>query len=134
MIPTRNKGTLADSHIAKDITRTHPSPHSWVYQDAKELETLTAKLVRSTTKLWTPILDITWLLKHLHTQHKEHPLLCYMVPQAMPSLQVLFRVCKEENQPPRSLCEIPSHTSFYQASSDPICTPKRVHTKQNMYT
>ena len=45
MIPTRIKGTLADSHIAKDTTRTHPSQHSWVYQAAKELERLTAKLV-----------------------------------------------------------------------------------------
>ena len=30
----------------------------------------------------------------------------------MPSLPVLFRVCKEENQPPRYVCDIPSHTRF----------------------
>ena len=32
MIPRRNKGTLIDSHIAKDTTKTQPSQHSWVYQ------------------------------------------------------------------------------------------------------
>ena len=59
MIPTRNKGTLADSHIGKDITRTQPSQHSWVYQAAKELERLTTKLVSSTPKLWTPAPDLS---------------------------------------------------------------------------
>ena len=58
MIPTRNKGTLVDSHIAKDTTKTRPNQHSWVYQDAKELERMTAKLVRSTTELWTPAPDL----------------------------------------------------------------------------
>ena len=58
----------------------------------------------STTELWTLAPYLAWLLKHLHTQHKEHPLLCYTVPQAMPSLLVLFRVCKEENHPRRSVC------------------------------
>ena len=71
MIPIRNKGTLADSQIAKDITRNQPSQHSWVYQDAKEVERLSSKLVSSTTELWTPAPDLSWLLKHLHTQHKE---------------------------------------------------------------
>ena len=32
MIPARNKGTLENSHIAKDTTKTHPSQQSWVYQ------------------------------------------------------------------------------------------------------
>ena len=32
MIPTRNKGTLVDSHIAKDTTKTQPIQHSWVYR------------------------------------------------------------------------------------------------------
>ena len=54
MIPIRNKGTLADSHIAKHITRTQPSQHSWVYQVAKEIEMLTSKLVRLTLELWKP--------------------------------------------------------------------------------
>ena len=71
MIPTRNKGTLAESHIDKDITRTQPSQHSWVYQATKGMERMTAKLVSSTTELWTPTPDLSWLLKHLHTQHKE---------------------------------------------------------------
>ena len=49
MILKRNKGTLQDSHIAKDTTKTHPSQHSWVYQVGKELERLTTKLVSSTS-------------------------------------------------------------------------------------
>ena len=71
MIPTRNKGTLAISQIAKDITRIQPSKHRWVYQATKELERLTAKLVSSNTELWTPAPDWAWILKHLHTQHRE---------------------------------------------------------------
>ena len=58
MIPTRNKGTLENSHIANDTTKTQPSQHSWVYQDAKEVERLNAKLVNPTPKLWTPALDL----------------------------------------------------------------------------
>ena len=71
MIPTRNKGTLADSHIAKDTTKTQPSQQSWVYRIAKELERLTDKLVSSSKELSTPAPDLSWLLKHLHTQQKE---------------------------------------------------------------
>ena len=73
MIPTRNMETLEDSHITKDTTKTQPSQHSWVYQAAKELERMTAKLVSSTTELWTPAPDLAWILEHLHTQHKEAP-------------------------------------------------------------
>ena len=69
MVPTRNKGTLADSHIAKDTTKTQPSQHSWFYQAAKELERLTAKLVSSKIEPWTHALDIAWILNHLHIQH-----------------------------------------------------------------
>ena len=58
MIPTRNKEILANSHIAKDITRTQSSQHGWVYQATKELERLTAKLVSSTPDLWTPTPDL----------------------------------------------------------------------------
>ena len=47
---------------------SHPS--SLVYQDAKEVERLTAKLVSSTPKLWAPTLDLL-ISKQLHTQHKE---------------------------------------------------------------
>ena len=35
------------------------------------MERLTAKLVSSTTELWTPALDLAWILENLHTQHKE---------------------------------------------------------------
>ena len=58
MIPTRNKETLVDSHIAKDMSKFSQSKHSWVYEAIKELERLTANLVSSTTKLWTPASDL----------------------------------------------------------------------------
>ena len=67
------------------------------------MERLTAKLVSSTTELQTPTPDLAWLLKHLHTQHKENPLLYYTVPQVIPSIPVLFKVCKEENPAPLDL-------------------------------
>jgi len=59
MVPTRNKGTLAYSHIAKDTTKTQPSQQSWVYRAAKELERLTDKLVSSTTEPSTPTPDLS---------------------------------------------------------------------------
>ena len=51
IILTRNKGTLPDSHIAKDTTKTQPSQQSWVYQAAEELEKMTPKIVSTTTEL-----------------------------------------------------------------------------------
>jgi len=59
MVSTRNKGTLADSHIAKDTTKSQPSQQSWVYRAAKELERLTNKLVSSTTEPSTPTPDLS---------------------------------------------------------------------------
>ena len=58
MIPTRNKGTLADSHIANDTTKNQPRQHCWVYQAAKEMKMMTAKIVSSTPELWTPTPDL----------------------------------------------------------------------------
>ena len=58
MIPTRNKGTLVGSHIAKGISKFSQSKQSWVYQAAREVEGWIAKLVSSITKLWTPALDM----------------------------------------------------------------------------
>ena len=107
MIPTRNKGTLADSHISKDTTKlsqsnivgfirlqTNKPIYYRVYHTTgsqanihikdqpsqltdgiirlqKRWKNWTAKLVSSTTELWKPALDWDWILKHLHTQHKE---------------------------------------------------------------
>ena len=62
MIPTRNKGTLTYSHIAKGISKFIQAKQSWVYRDAKELEGMTAKLVSSSTELWTPTSNLSWLL------------------------------------------------------------------------
>ena len=56
----------------------------------------------------------------------KHPLLYYTVPQAMPSLPVLFRVCKEENQPSRLVCEVPSHPRFIKQVQTPFPFPKSV--------
>ena len=38
VIPTRNKGTLEGSHIAKGLSKFIQAKHSWVYQDAREVE------------------------------------------------------------------------------------------------
>ena len=59
------------SHMANAQQDTTKPITSWVYQAAKELERLTAKLVSSTTELWTPTPGLASLLKHLHTQHQE---------------------------------------------------------------
>ena len=76
------------------------------------MERLTAKLVSSFKELLAHAPSLSWLLNIYPANIRKHPLLCYTVPRFMPSLPVLFRVCKEENQPPRSVCEVPSHTRF----------------------
>ena len=38
----------------------------------------------------------------------------------MPSHSVLFRVCKEEIHPPRSIYEVPSHTRFIKLFQTPF--------------
>ena len=53
MIPTRNKGTLEGSHIAKGISKFIQAKHSWVYQATREVEGRIAKIVSSITELWT---------------------------------------------------------------------------------
>ena len=40
MITTRNKGTLASSHIAKGISKFIQTKHSCVYHDVREVERL----------------------------------------------------------------------------------------------
>ena len=64
----------------------------------------------------------------------KHPLLCYTVPQAMPSLPVLFRVCKEENQPLRSVCEVPSHTRFIKLVRPHFQSQFNTYQSINAYT
>ena len=90
------------------------------------MERLTSKLVRSTLELWTPTPDLAWLLKNYTPNTRKHSLLCYTVPQAMPSLPVLFKVCKEENHPSRLVCEVPSHTKFIKQVQTPFPFPKSV--------
>ena len=72
MIPTRNKGTLAGSHIAKDISKFSQAKTTFGFiKLPRRWEAWTAKLVSSTTELWTPAPGQTWNLKHIHTLHKE---------------------------------------------------------------
>ena len=71
MIPIRNKGTLAGSHIAKDISKFIQAKTFGFIKLIRRRKAWTSKLVSSTTEPWTPALDLAWLLKHIHTQHKE---------------------------------------------------------------
>ena len=57
---------------------------------------LTTKLVSSPPELWSPTLDLAWFLNNYTPNTRKHSLLCYTVPHAMPSLPVLFKVCKED--------------------------------------
>ena len=109
------------------LSNHHPShPSSWVYQAVREVERLTAKLVNSTPELWTPTSDLAWFVKNYTPNKRKHSLLYYTVPHAMASLPMLFRVCKEENQPSRLICEVPSHTRFIQQVQTPFSFPKLV--------
>ena len=72
MIPTRNKGTLEGSHITKYISKFSQAKTTFGFiRLPMRWEAWTANLMSSTTELWTPAPDQAWLLKHLHTQHKE---------------------------------------------------------------
>ena len=88
--------TNSGLHLDK-IHMRHSQANRWVYQDTKEVERLTAKVVSSIREIWTPTLDLALILNIFTPNIRKHPLLCYIVPQAMPSLLVLFRVCKEDN-------------------------------------
>ena len=67
MIPTRNKGTLARSHIAKGISKFSQAKHNWVYQATKAVEKRIAKLVSSTKELWTPTPNLSSLASIIPT-------------------------------------------------------------------
>jgi len=51
----------------------------------------------------------------------------------MPSLPVVFRVCKEEEKTPRYVCEVPSHTVLIKLVR-PHFPSQLVHTKQQKHT
>ena len=86
----------------------------------------------SIQELWTPAPELAWLLKHPHAPNtRKHPLLCYTVPRAMPSLLVLFRGCKEEIQPSSSVCEAPSHTRFVKQAQTPFPHPEIAQRQTN---
>ena len=71
MISTKNKGTLEDSHIAKDIAKLIQANKVGFIRLQRSWKSWNIKLVNSNTEIWTPALDRAWLLKNLHTQHKE---------------------------------------------------------------
>ena len=127
----RNSRRLTHS---KGYHKIQPSQHSWVYQATKEMERLTTNLVSSSTELWTPTPNLSWILNIYPPNTRKHPLLCYTVPQAMPSLPVLFRVCKEENHPPRSIYEVPSHTRFIKFFKPHFHSHLNTYQSTNAYT
>ena len=70
MYPLRSN--YSSSLTAIDKSTSHAKlAHSWVFQESKEEGKEIAKPVISTTELWTPALGQVWILKHIHTQHKE---------------------------------------------------------------
>ena len=87
---------------------------------------MTARLVSSIPELWTPTPDLARLLNICTPNTRKHPLIFYIVPQTMPSLPVLFKVCKEVNQPSRLAYEVPSHTRFIKQVQTPFPFPKLV--------
>ena len=114
MIPTRSKGTLAGSHIAKDISKFSQAKIAFGFiMLLRRWKAWTTKLVSSTTELWTPAPDIAWLLKHLHTQHKEaSPSLLHSTSDnAFPSsaLQGVQWIFTSHSYP---FCEVPLCTRF----------------------
>ena len=132
MIPTRNKGTVAGSHIAIKIKPSQSIvglirlPRRW--------EAWTAKLVSSTTELWTPALDRAWLLKHLHTQHKEASPSLLHSPSGYAFHSIVVQgVQRRKTSPSRSICEDPSYTRFIklvqtQFHSKPVQTKAKTCT------
>ena len=73
----------------------------WVYQDGKEVEILTTRLVSSILELWTPSPNIAWLLKHLHNQHQESfPSLLHSPSGYAFPLQCYPRCTKNKTIPP----------------------------------
>ena len=78
---------------------TEMSKHSWVYQDAKEMERLTAKLVISSKELWAPTPNLSWLLNIYPPNTRKHPLLCDIVPRVIRSLLVLLGVQRRKQTP-----------------------------------
>ena len=114
MIPTRNKGTLAGSHIAKDISKFSQAKIAFGFiRLLRRRKSWTTKLVSSTTELWTPAPDIAWLLKHLHTQHKEaSPSLLHSTSDnAFPS-SALQGVQRRKPTPLDLFLRFPSYTRF----------------------
>ena len=117
------------------ITQDTSNPTtSWVYQAIKEVERFTVKLVISTTDLWTPTLDIAWLIIHLHTQHKEasHSLLHSPLGYAFPSS--IFQGVQRRKPAPLDLFVRFLPTLGLSSQFRHNSTPNRFRPRKNMHT
>ena len=95
---------------------------------------MTAKLVSSTPELWTPAPDLSWLLKHLHTQHKEaSPSLLHSPSDYAFPFSAILGVLRR-NPAPRSVYEVPSHTRFIKLVQTPFPLPNQFKPKQQRHT
>ena len=75
-----------------------PSQQSWFYQAIQESGKANAKLVHQHQN--RPSFQNT----HTHPTQGNQSFLCYVIPQALTSLPVLFRGCGEESQLNSSIC------------------------------
>ena len=114
MIPTRNRGTTIGSHIAKYISKSIQAKTTFGFiRLLGRWKGWIAKLASSTTELWAPKQDISWLSKHLHTQHKEaSPSLLHSPSVYAFPFNALQGVKRRITSPSWSLCVVPFHTRF----------------------
>ena len=75
----RKKETSRLTHSQRYVKTQSIQSYVWVYQTAKGMERIVAKLVSSTIELWIHAQDLNWISQHIHTQHKESsPSLLYI--------------------------------------------------------
>ena len=134
MIPTRKKGTTTDSHISIYTSKLSQAKNSWVYQARREMEGWIAKLVSSTTELWTPTQDLAWISQHQHTQHKEaSPSMLHSPLGYAFHSNSLQGVQRRKTIPSWSICEVPSYTRFIKLVQIQFHS-KPFHTKEKICT
>ena len=122
------------THSQRHIKIQPRKNYIWVYQATKEVEGWIAKIVSSTTELWTHAPDRDWILKHLHTQHKEAPpsLLHRPSVYAFP-FSALQDVQETITNPSWSLCVVPFYNRFVKLVP-PSSTPNQFTPKNRMHS